>query len=94
MLKKIVKKVAGYALVGVLYLPIAMAQSDAVIIDTMIRESKARYAGRCACPDDLAKNGARCGKRSAYSKPGGARPLCYAKDLSQAMISAYRKARR
>ena len=94
MLKQIVKKVAGYALVGVLYLPIAMAQSDAVIIDTMIRESKARYVGRCACPDDLAKNGARCGKRSAYSKPGGARPLCYAKDVSQEMITAYRKARR
>lgn len=94
MLKKIIKKVAGCLLIGMLYLPIAMAQSDAVIIEKMIRESKARYAGRCACPDDLAKNGSRCGKRSAYSKPGGARPLCYAKDVSQEMITAYRKARR
>lgn len=30
----------------------------------------------CACPDDSMRNGRACGGRSAYSRPGGASPLC------------------
>ena len=26
-------------------------------------------------------NGKKCGKRSAYSKPGGYEPLCYVSDI-------------
>jgi hypothetical protein len=31
----------------------------------------------CACPDDRMRNDRSCGGRSAYSRPGGASPLCY-----------------
>lgn len=35
------------------------------------------YVGRCDCPYDVARNGSRCGGRSAYSRPGGRSPVCY-----------------
>jgi hypothetical protein len=47
----------------------------------MIRESIASYSGSCPCPYSRARNGSSCGKRSAWSKPGGASPLCYVTDI-------------
>jgi hypothetical protein len=35
------------------------------------------YDGPCPCPDSIASDGSRCGKRSAYSRTGGAAPACY-----------------
>ena len=32
-------------------------------------------------------NGNKCGKRSAYSKPGGYEPLCYVSDINSEIIS-------
>ncbi|MEO0409166.1 MAG: hypothetical protein AAF289_17625 [Cyanobacteria bacterium P01_A01_bin.135] len=34
-------------------------------------------SGSCDCPYDTDSAGRRCGKRSAYSRPGGASPVCY-----------------
>jgi len=65
-------------------------QIKKILIDQSIRS----YRGSCPCPYNRARNGSRCGKRSAYSKPGGASPLCYGRDVSQAMIDRYRAARR
>ena len=45
----------------------------------------------CACPDDTMRNGRACGGRSAYSRPGGAAPLCYPSDVTAAMIESYRQ---
>ena len=47
----------------------------------IINESIASYPGKCACPYSLMSNGRKCGKRSAYSKPGGYEPLCYPDDV-------------
>ena len=55
----------------------------------MIRDSIARYSGNCPCPYNMTKRGRRCGKRSAYSRPGGASPLCYVSDISDAMAKKY-----
>jgi hypothetical protein len=38
----------------------------------------------CDCPDNRAKDGSRCGKRSAYCRPGGAAPNCYPLDRTEA----------
>jgi hypothetical protein len=56
---------------------------------------KAYYAtGRpCACPDDRMRNGRSCGSRSAYSRPGGASPVCYPTDVTETMIKDYRTRR-
>lgn len=43
----------------------------------MISKSIASYKGNCPCPWNTMKNGRSCGKTSAWSKPGGAQPLCY-----------------
>lgn len=55
----------------------------------MIKESIARYKGACACPYSRTKSGRKCGKRSAYSKPGGDKPICYESDISDAKLKKY-----
>lgn len=57
----------------------------------IIQESVARYPGRCPCPFSTARNGSNCGGRSAYSKPGGYKPICYPSDVSEQMIKQYRQ---
>ncbi len=37
-------------------------------------------SGSCECPYDTDKRGRSCGGRSAYSRPGGDAPKCYADD--------------
>lgn len=67
------------------------ALSDADIRQILIDESIAAYPGNCPCPYSTARNGSRCGKRSAYSREGGAAPLCYPKDVTEAMVKEYRE---
>lgn len=68
-------------------------KSDAAIRQLIINESIASYPGNCPCPYNAARNGSRCGGRSAYSRPGGYAPKCYASDVSTAEVAAYRRAR-
>ena len=49
--------------------------------EKMIKESTANYPGKCPYPYSIMNNGHKCGKRSAYSKPGGYKPLCYVSDI-------------
>jgi hypothetical protein len=69
------------------------ALSDAAIAALIVQEGRNAYyrtGHPCACPDDLMRNGRRCGGNSAYIRPGGAQPLCSAADVSPEMISRYR----
>lgn len=76
----------------------ALAQPKAQLTDQQIgalivqdsREAYYRTGHPCACPEDLARNSTRCGKRSAYSRPGGAEPYCYVTDVPAADITRYR----
>lgn len=65
--------------------------SDDEIRQLLIRDSISRYSGPCACPYSRARNGSRCGRRSAYSRPGGAAPLCFPGDVSDQMVAQYRR---
>ena len=79
-------------LIWVLLRP-AFAQSNTAIANAIIRECAAIYHATghpCACPEDRMRNGRACGRRSAYSKPGGASPLCYIKDVTAQEIADYR----
>jgi hypothetical protein len=67
--------------------------SDAQVRKLLIDESIAAYDGNCPCPYSRARNGSRCGKRSAHSREGGAAPLCFADDVSAGMVEAYRQER-
>ena len=64
--------------------------TDAEIRRILIRQSLSRYRGNCPCPYNTDRAGRSCGRRSAYSRPGGASPLCYPEDVSDAAVRAYR----
>lgn len=65
--------------------------TDAQVKKSIIKESIAEYPGNCPCPYSTAKNGSRCGKRSAYSRPGGYAPICYDSDVTSEMIQEWRE---
>lgn len=65
--------------------------NDKQVKQEIIRESIESYPGNCPCPENRARNGSRCGKRSAWSKAGGYAPICYENEVSQEMISEWRK---
>jgi hypothetical protein len=68
--------------------------SAAAIAALLVQASRQNYYATghpCACPDDVMRNGRRCGSRSAYSRPGGASPLCYVSDITSDMIEQYRQ---
>lgn len=64
---------------------------DSAIVQLLIDDSIAAYSGNCPCPYNAMRNGRSCGKRSAYSKPGGYAPLCYKEDVTKAMVQEYRQ---
>ncbi len=66
--------------------------ATAAIVALIIKESVASYRATrpCACPYNEMRNGRSCGSRSAWSRPGGAKPICYPTDVTPAMITAYR----
>lgn len=66
-------------------------ESDAQVKQKIVKQSIASYSGNCPCPYNSARNGSRCGGRSAYSRGGGAAPLCYPSDVSKADVEAYRR---
>lgn len=72
--------------------PVERELTDGQIRQILIDESIATYPGNCPCPYSRARNGSRCGKRSAYSRPGGEAPLCYPKDVSDERVRRYREA--
>ena len=66
----------------VIILLLVVSVSKAKSPEEMIKESIANYPGKCPCPYSTMSNGKKCGKRSAYSKPGGYEPLCYVSDIT------------
>ncbi|GFM59783.1 hypothetical protein OH710_04235 [Pseudomonas capsici] len=90
-------KKAGMSFIAVLMLLCAFTVqaketrvSDASIVKMIIQESIDGYPGNCPCPYNSARNGSRCGKRSAYSRDGGYAPVCYEEDVTKDMIKDYR----
>lgn len=66
------------------------SQGVEAIKQKIIKESIESYPGNCPCPYNTARNGSRCGKRSAYNRAGGYAPLCYPEDVSDRMVSEYK----
>jgi len=69
----------------------AAAPTDAQVAQAVIKESLDGYAGNCPCPYDIDRRGLVCGRRSAYSRPGGYVPICYPAQISPAMIADFRR---
>ena len=64
--------------------------TDEAVRLAIIQRSIASYYGSCPCPYNYDRGGRACGGRSAYSRAGGASTLCYASDVSDQMVAAYR----
>lgn len=87
-----------WALISVILLSLFAANivyanepTDDQVRKILIRDSLAKYPGNCPCPYNTDRAGRKCGKRSAYSKPGGYAPLCYSQDVTDEMVERYRK---
>jgi hypothetical protein len=68
--------------------------TDNQIRQQIIQQSVDAYLATghpCACPYNLARNGSTCGGRSAYSRPGGASPLCYPSDVTDQMVLDWKR---
>lgn len=59
------------------------------IVQLIIARSINSYSGSCPCPYNVDRGGRRCGGRSAYSKPGGASPICFESDVTEGMIQPF-----
>ena len=66
------------------------SQSAEAIKQKIIQQSIESYPGNCPCPYNTARNGSRCGKRSAYNRAGGYAPFCYPEDVSDRMVREYK----
>lgn len=67
------------------------AQNRDAIVQEIINRSIRNYSGACPCPYNTMRSGRRCGGNSAYSKPGGRSPVCFASDVTEAMIASFRQ---
>jgi len=65
--------------------------TDLEIRRMLIAESLAAYSGSCPCPYFTDRAGRSCGRRSAYSRPGGYSPLCYPTDVSVEQVQEVRE---
>jgi len=63
--------------------------SRASIVTILMAKSQSSYSGSCPCPNNVDRGARRCGARSAYSRPGGASPLCYPRDVTSDMIDRF-----
>lgn len=68
----------------------AAHMTDAQVRQAIIQGSLTSYPGNCPCPYNVDRRGHSCGRRSAYSRPGGYAPICYEGDVSPAMVRQYR----
>lgn len=66
------------------------SESTEAIKQKIIKQSIENYPGNCPCPYNSARNGSRCGKRSAYNRAGEYTPICYPEDVSDRMVEEYK----
>jgi hypothetical protein len=71
--------------------PAMARESDAQIKQKIIQQSIDSYPGNCPCPYNTDRAGRRCGGRSAYNRPGGYSPKCFASDVTAVEVLAYRQ---
>jgi hypothetical protein len=65
--------------------------SDAEVKRAIINDSISAYPGNCPCDYNYDRAGRKCGKRSAWSKPGGYQPICYDYEISDEMLREWRR---
>ena len=67
-----------------------LLQPDNDVAKAIIENEIGAYSGPCPCPYNTDANGYQCGKRSAWSRAGGGKPLCYKKDIPSSRMDSFR----
>lgn len=89
-MRQTIQNIVLLVTIGLLIVPMpAQAQNVGSVKRQMIQQSIQNYSGNCPCPYNRASNGSQCGGRSAWSRPGGRSPLCYAGDITDAMVQSW-----
>ncbi|WP_094107773.1 hypothetical protein [Lonsdalea populi] len=82
------------AVLALFFMDVSVAKSpvfsDEQVKKSIIQDSISNYPRNCPCPYNLARNGSRCGGRSAWRRAGGYAPICYENEVSKQMIEAWR----
>src|SRR5438552_1875245 len=90
-MKRITRVIVFALALGMAFSQTKTAKTDAQIKDEVVKQSIASYRGSCPCPYNTDRAGRRCGARSAYSRPGGASPLCYEQDVTLKMVDHFQE---
>lgn len=62
------------------------------IKNILVRKSISNYKATgktCPCPYSIDRSNRVCGKRSAYTRIGGANPYCYTSDIKDSVVKEY-----
>lgn len=69
--------------IGVVLLCLALLALIVIAQRGMIAQSIAAYGDSCPCEYSTDVAGSQCGGRSAWTRSGGAEPLCYHADITK-----------
>lgn len=83
----------GFAFALIALAARAQSATDVEVTKRIIEDSRQAYYATghpCACPYDVDRRGHSCGRRSAYSRPGGAEPKCFPNDVTAGDLAKWR----
>lgn len=92
---RVARALVGISVLALLSDPAMARLSDNAVRQRVIQDSITEYQATghpCACPYNVTRNGSSCGGRSAYSRAGGAAPICYPKGVTVGMVRDWRAA--
>ena len=84
------KAIAGFCGLALMATAGAADPSDTAVRELIVHESIAAYPGACPCPDSHDARGKACGGRSAWSRDGGRKPICYVHEVTDEQIEKWR----
>lgn len=67
--------------------------SDDYVRRALVQQNVAAYLSSgqtCPCPYSLDRNGRKCVGQTKFARTGGARPICYPDEVSDAMVQTWR----
>ena len=87
-LHKPIAALSGLMLAGAAW---AADSPDELVRELIVRDSVASYADQCPCPYNNDAKGTPCGARSAWSKSGGKKLICFSHEVTDEVVREYRK---
>jgi len=90
-LHKPIAALSGLMLVGAAWAADPTGPPDELVRELIVRDSVASYPSQCPCPYNNDAKGTPCGARSAWSKSGGKKLVCFSHEVTEEMLRDYRE---